>query len=534
MLDTIRAYLEQHHLLPEQGTIVVAVSGGADSLCLLHLLHQLCGPGKQYPAVQLHVAHLNHQLRGQESERDATIVAQLARSWDLPVTIGSIDVSTLARQEQRSLEDAARVARYRFLHEVAQGQLIAVAHHQDDQVETLLLHWLRGGGLASMVGLQPRQHDIIRPLLYVTHADTLAYCEQYHLVPLEDASNSDPRFLRNRIRHELLPLLTELNPGIRQTLLRNAETMQVDFAWIEDQIDMYWPQIVSSEDDELSKDAIPKGHTPKGGTAVNRLPTTSGDKSQQGNDHISLNLSMLRKLPLSLQRHLLRRATARLHAGQSALELRHYHLIEQLMHRQSNGTTLTLHLPNYLHVRRTGETLEFQRVHEQSARTKAHTEPVEVQLPIPGRVAVAGTSWIATAEMLPDELLQQVCIALQRQDWAAIWHMLPSTRYTVYADTDKLIGDQEHRSPPMLRVRTRRDGDRIRPLGMACEKKVQDILVDKHIPRAERDQIPLFFAATHCVWLAGVHLDDRVRLSKETRNVVRLSIFQHNDNKDES
>ena len=526
MLDTIRVYLEQYHLLPEQGTVVVAVSGGADSLCLLHLLHELCGPGKQYPAVQLHVAHLNHQLRGQESERDATVVAQLARSWDLPVTIGSIDVSSLARQEQRSLEDAARVARYRFLREVAHGQLIAVAHHQDDQVETLLLHCLRGGGLASMVGLQPRQQDIIRPLLCVTHADTLAYCEQHHLIPLEDASNSDPRFLRNRIRHELLPLLTELNPGIRETLLRNAETMQVDFAWIEDQIDTYWPQVVSSEEEKLPTDAqFPTD-------AINRVPTTSGDKSLLGNDHISLNLSVMRKLPLSLQRHLLRRVTARLHAGQSALELRHYHLIERLMHREASRTTLTLHLPNHLHVRRTGDTLEFQRVHEQSGRAKALTEPVEVQLPIPGRVAVAGTSWIVTAEILPDELLQQVRIALQRQDWAAVWHVLPSTRYTVYADADKLLSDQECRSS-MLRVRTRHDGDRIRPLGMAYEKKVQDVLVDKHIPRAERDQIPLFFTATHCVWLAGVHLDDRVRLTKETRNVVRLSIFQENDNKDE-
>ncbi|HEY4036945.1 MAG TPA: tRNA lysidine(34) synthetase TilS [Ktedonobacteraceae bacterium] len=494
MLDTIRAYLEQHHLLPRQGTIVVAVSGGADSLCLLHLLHQLCGPGKRYPALQLHVAHLNHQLRGQESERDAAVVAQLARSWDLPVTIGSIDVATLARQEHRSLEEAARVARYRFLREVAQGQLIAVAHHQDDQVETLLLHWLRGGGLASMVALQPRQQDIIRPLLCVTHADILAYCEQYHLLPLEDASNSDLRFLRNRIRHELLPLLTELNPGIRETLLRNAEIMQVDFAWIEDQIDRYWPQIVSSEQD----------------------------------DCIGLRLPVLRKLPPSLQRHLLRRATARLHAGQSALELRHYHLIEQLIHRESSGATLTLHLPNHLHVRRTGDTLEFQLVQEESGRTKALTEPVEVQLPIPGRVAIAGTPWIAMAEMLPDKLLQQVRMALQCQDWAAVWQVLPSMRYTVYVDADQLNGGQEHRSLPVLHVRTRRDGDRMRPLGMAYEKKVQDVLVDKYIPRAQRDQIPLFFAAKHCVWLAGIHLDDRVRLTKETRNIVRLSIFQEN------
>jgi tRNA(Ile)-lysidine synthase len=497
MLATIRAYLEQHHLLPSQGTIVVAVSGGADSLCLLHLLHEICGPNKQYPAVQLHVAHLNHQLRGQESERDASVVAQLARSWHLPVTIGSVDVSVLARQEQRSLEEAARIARYRFLRDIAQGQRIAVGHHQDDQIETLLLHWLRGGGLASMVGLQPCQQDIIRPLLCVTHADILVYCKQNNLVPLDDISNSDLRFLRNRIRHDLLPFLAELNPGIRETLLRNAETMQVDFAWIEDQIDTYWPQIVVSQED----------------------------------NHIKLRLSILCKLSLSLQRHLLRRVTARLHQGQSALELRHYRLVEQLTHKQASGKILTLHLPDHLHVRYTGDALEFQRVYEEVGRAKALIEPVEVQLPIPGQVAVAGTAWIAMVEMLPDEHLRQVRIALQCQDWAAVWQLLPSTRYTVYADANKLIGNLEH---PVLCVRTRRNGDRMRPLGMAYEKKVQDVLVDKHIPRAERDQIPFFFTAKHSVWLAGVYLDDRVRLSQETQNIVRLSIFQENDHHEEA
>src|SRR5947209_393196 len=183
MLESIvDIYIEQHQLLPNSGSIVVAVSGGADSLCLLHVLHQLCGgPGRRYPNVYLHVAHLNHRLRGKASSEDADYVAQLAAAWNLPATVGEIDVPGLAREEKRSLEDAARTARYRFLREVAQGQPIAVAHHADDQVETILLHWLRGSGLNGMVGMSPRQQDIIRPLLAVTHAQAVAYCQQHTL-----------------------------------------------------------------------------------------------------------------------------------------------------------------------------------------------------------------------------------------------------------------------------------------------------------------------------------------------------------------
>jgi len=127
MLETVTSYIERHHLLPEAGEIVVGVSGGADSLCLLHLLHRLCGPGKRYPGLRLRVAHLNHKLRGEAGTRDAAAVARIAAGWGLPVTIGEVDVPALARQERRSLEDAARVARYRFLRQVAQGQPIAVA-----------------------------------------------------------------------------------------------------------------------------------------------------------------------------------------------------------------------------------------------------------------------------------------------------------------------------------------------------------------------------------------------------------------------
>jgi tRNA(Ile)-lysidine synthase len=392
-------------------------------------------------------------------------------------------VPALARQEQRSLEDAARTARYRFLREVAHGQLIAVAHHQDDQVETLLMHWLRGGGISSMIGLQPRQQDIIRPLLAVTHTDTLAYCQQHHLVPLEDASNTDTRFLRNRIRHELLPLLEAMNPNIRETVLRNAEVMRIDAEWIDKQVDNCWPDIVIAEQGQC----------------------------------IQLSIHHLLALPLSIQRHLIRRVTARLSDGQSPLELRHFKIIEQLLQKEPSNAELTLHLPRQLRASRQGNYLTFAQACQyepQPASTTSTISNKEIMLPIPGRVAIPGTSWTAVAEIVEDE---GVYTALHAANWQAVWHLLTAQPYSVYADGN-LIGDR-------LLIRTRRAGDRIRPLGMAYEKKIQDVLVDRHIPRAVRDQLPLFFNQEHCVWLAGVQLDDRVRLTPDTHKIVCLALI---------
>lgn len=457
-------------------------------LCLLHLLDQLCGPGKRYPKIRLHAAHLNHKLRGAIGAQDAITVKSVAASLRLPITLTAIDVPALAHSERRSIEDAARVARYTFLRSVAlhlpSPVSIAVAHHRDDQVETLILHWLRGGGIASMIGLQARQQDIIRPLLALTHADTVAYCQYYNLHPLEDESNTDTRFLRNRIRHDLLPLLESINPGIRATLLRNAEVIQVDATWIEDQVTAVWPTVITTEHD------------------------TS----------ISLRRDALLTLPLSLQRHLLRRVSACLSMGQSPFELRHYQLIAQLLRQKSNGEALSLHLPGHIHMMSTGNTITFT-INDNSVVTHtkhSSTENKEVILPIPGYVAVPGTAWTAIAEVVSGTILQTAREALQREDWGTVWRVLASDRHGVYIDAAS-VGN-------LLRVRTRSPGDRMQLLGMTQEKKVQDILVDRHIARAEREQIPLFFSDMHCVWLAGVSLDDRARLTCTTQMIVHLTI----------
>src|SRR5262249_18347087 len=151
--------------------------------------------------------------------------------------------------------------------------------------------------------------------------------------PLDDASNRDTRFLRNRIRHELLPLLLEMNPGYQNTLLRNAEAMQIDLAWIEEQVNIRWNQIVTHMDEE----------------------------------NIQFYLPFLQALPLSLQRHLLRRAGAFLCAGQSPLEVRHYQLIEQFLQRERTSATLTLHLPQRLRLIRFRDDLMLERVHADSS-----------------------------------------------------------------------------------------------------------------------------------------------------------------------
>ncbi len=484
MLAATVAYIERYQLLPADGTIIVAVSGGADSLCLLHILHRLCGhPTKRYPLLHLHVAHLNHRLRGAASAADAAFVAQIAANWELPVTLGEIDVAALARKEKRSLEDAARVARYRFLRSLADGRRIAVAHHADDQAETLLLQWLRGTGLAS--GMLPLQQDIVRPLLAAYKAEILLYCQQHGLRPLQDASNFDPRFMRNRVRHELLPLLESMNPAIRATLLRNAEVARVDAEWIEAQVDSAWPAVVSAE----------------------------------GAASIELAADALLALPLSIQRHLLRRATARLCLGQSPLELRHYVLLEQLLQREqlARGTSQQLDLAGGLHVHCAGRVLVFEHTstHRRAEATFSKAAAGQL-LPLPGRVRIEGTPWTAVAEFVSGACLQEVQQALSAEDWPRVWRLLPPARHTVYIDAERI--------DVCLEVRTRRPGDRIQPLGMAHEKKVQDVLVDAHVARAERASVPLFFAPFHCVWLAGICLDERVKLGSKTRRIIRLSV----------
>lgn len=224
LASRVLATVRRRHLWQPGARVVGAVSGGTDSVALVHLLRELAGGG--YVDL-VGLAHLNHGLRGAEAERDAAFCAQLARDCGLPLDVETIEVARLASAEGRSVEDAAREARYAFLERARVrlgGEVIAVAQTRDDQAETVMLRLVRGSGPGGLAAIAPRRGRVVRPLIDLRRADLVKYLTDRGIPWVEDSSNRDPRFVRTRVRHELLPwLAAHVNPAIVDVLARTAD-----------------------------------------------------------------------------------------------------------------------------------------------------------------------------------------------------------------------------------------------------------------------------------------------------------------------
>ena len=251
----VLAFIRQHHLVRMGELLVVGVSGGPDSICLLHLLAGLRGE----LGISLHVAHLNHMLRGRESDDDAEYVVKMAGRLGVGITVEGREVRSYRAEHHLSLEDAARRLRYQFFAAVADrvgAEAVAVGHTADDQVETVLMRLIRGTGTKGLQGMQPatRWHSVgdqglrvVRPLLRVSRERTEAYCREHGLNPRMDSSNLLPDRLRNRVRHELLPLLRSYNPKIDEALLRTAEALASESSLAEDHVSRVWHEVVAKK-----------------------------------------------------------------------------------------------------------------------------------------------------------------------------------------------------------------------------------------------------------------------------------------------
>ncbi len=487
LLNRVRQFIEERDLLRPGDGVVVGVSGGPDSLCLFDVLDSLADD----LSLTLHIAHLNHGLRP-EAAAEAEFVRAEAEKRSLAYHTEAADTGAHARAHKKSIEEAARDLRYSFLARTALtvgAPVIAVAHTADDQAETVLMHFLRGSGLAGLRGmlprveirdwrlevgsqkafkLQPPTSDLrpltsnlclIRPLLTTSRAEVEAYCAEHSLHPVQDATNLDTTFFRNRLRHELLPQLEQYNPNIRSVLQRTAEVVAGDFEILRGLVQERWERIARVEAGRVMFDE-----------------------------------AGWRALTLPEQRALLREAVARLRPNLRNIDFTPLERAVQFSRSAALGRSCDV---------LGGLRLSISRTHLIVEAWADAARPLPADIPLVGADGQLSPGW-------------RFCIeTLKPGAWSLDEVEAKASGWQVDVDAARA------RSP--LQVRARLLGDRFQPLGMGGHSlKVSDFMINLKIEKALRDRWPMVVCGDEIVWVAGLRLDERFKVTPETTTVLRL------------
>lgn len=448
--------------IPVGARILVAVSGGPDSVALLDTLHRAAVmPGCHW---QLRVAHINHMLRGEEASQDERFVIRLAKQLGLESDAIRVDTATFARQRRLSLESAARLLRYdaleRLLHEW-QGDVIATGHTQDDQAETVLFRALRGSGLSGLSGMRTWRGSIVRPFLTVTHETLVRTLQERGLGYRLDSSNRDPRHTRNRIRRDVVPVLESIQPRAQAVLARTAALLGRDA----DLLDIETERTLRYLDLQMS------------------------------NNRLSASVSVLRALHPSLRAATLRRLIQ--HFGDPLRDVHQMHVdaVEAAIGDSREGPQHGL-LPSGVVVEIAGGRLVLMRDVEQVESLLG-----SASLSIPGRLHLAVGTF--SADLLSPEARADLQVFL-------------AVAGPMHAFADRAAIGEE------LTVRPWKPGDRIRPLGMTGTRKLQDIFVDRHVARSDRTLLPVVCQGDTPIWIPGVVLSGAAAVGPHTSDIVHL------------
>lgn len=472
--DAVAAFIEREHLLTAGQRVVAGVSGGPDSLCLLDCLDRL-----GFPVL---VAHLDHGLRP-HSWRDAEFVLRMARARGLPAIVERVGPPGLRRRGV-SVEEAGRLARYRFLVRVAReagAQVVATGHTADDQAETILMHFLRGAGVHGLRGMLPRTPlgewasleaaqgiTLIRPLLESSRSQTEAHCRAAGLRPHRDATNEDTTYFRNRLRHKLLPALEGYNPKIRQALRRTGDVMRREAELLDEVLTAVEPSVFA--------------------------PGAAGA--------IAIRRAALLAQPIGLQRALLGRGALRLAPGvrdfgYEAVELARARLGQRAVGRRTalpGGLELLDQGDIVLLVAR-GAELQYPGFPQLVTHEAVLIQP-------PAQVRLRSGLLIVSPEVEPPPL--------------ATGPRVPGLTEAVWLDRAQLARQ--------LSVRPPRPGDRMRPLGMDGHRKLADIFNSLRVPAGARRNWPVVLSGDDIVWLAGLRMGHEARLTPQTRTAVQLRV----------
>lgn len=451
-----RLFEPGHHLL-------VALSGGPDSVALLTLLHRLAPRWR----LRLTAVHFNYGLRGKESDEDQAFVVSLCESLGIPLLCKALDVQT--RPRRVSLQAVARELRYRAVTTLAGecgADRIVLGHTADDQAETVLLWLLRGSGLAGLAGMPAaREGFIVRPLYEVRRRDIVAYLSQHGQSYRQDSSNMKPVYVRNRIRHELIPVMHQIAPSVIAALCRMADLCREDEQYLEAQVAGFASTLICEDG--------------QGGYWVKRGPVLA--------------------LPPALQRRLLREALRRCHPFRRPPALATVEAVRAVLSKKILSASFSL---KSVQVAVTGDHLHLLPGANAAERVERENTDVGMAVAVPSQTEWAGTGQQIRVQLVP---IDQACLSS------------PSRAWSMVVDADRVGGP--------LTLRSWQRGDRFVPSGMqGRSKKLQDLFVDLKVPKAQRSRIPLLVSSGGIVGVLGYRQDERFAVSPSTRHCLLISV----------
>lgn len=451
-MQNVDDFVRKHRLINENDTILVAVSGGPDSLALLHYLYEK----KQELSLSIIAVTVDHGLRGEESRADTAYVRTVCENLSVPLEEVSVDVAGYKQDKHKGTQEAARELRYETFSEVMRtykADSLALGHHGDDQVETLFMQLVRGASPASVTGMPVSRKfasgRIIRPFLTVTKPELERYCASRNITPRYDPSNEETKYTRNAFRHQLLPFLKQQNPKLHEHIQAYSERRYEDEAFLLE----------------------------KAGEIMEEAVFLKGK--------VTLSIKSMKRHPIALQRRAFHLILNYLYNDQvEDITYIHEDLLLQLM--DGDRVNSTLDFPDGLNVIRAYDQVSFTFVESQPPSCFYEELHPGGSVSLPGGEVISAER---TTDVNGTSLYEFIC-------------------------------DSTHVKFPLV-VRNRRDGDRMRPLGMKGTKKIKDIFIDRKIPLTERDTWPIVTDGNDVVlWIPGIK---KAAVEGDSTSLVRLT-----------
>lgn len=460
MIENVIQTINKYNMISKGDSIIVGVSGGPDSISLLHVLHSI----RDKYSIHIHAAHLNHMLRGKESDLDTEYVKFFCSKLGIPCSVKYVDINKLSAETGMSTEEAGRKARYEFFSDLAKeigATKIALAHNMNDQAETILMRMMRGTGIEGLCGIKPVRDDIyIRPLIETPRSEIEKYCEENKLAPRIDSSNLEPVYMRNRIRLELIPYIKKnFNARIEYSLSQMSRLLSEDNDFLNEYVNNIYGIIVKIKGQNVMIDA-----------------------------------DLLKPYCISIKKRVIRKAILDVKGDLIGIESKHVELSLSVAEEGSTGSAVEL--PGGLKAVKSYNYLQIMHSDSENPCTFSYS------LCIPGGIYIN-----ETGARLDSEIIENL-----PEDYKK------SSRFIKYFDCDKIEGT--------LTVRCRQEGDYIVPLGMRGRKKLKELFIDNKIPKNERENIPLVAAGSEVIWVIGHNINDNYKIINGTKRILKLEYKQ--------